>query len=184
MRKIIKVILIARINYMATTHNLLLKIHFSNRHRLCIETKIYYSFKKIYVVWNKNKIGSLFIIDISTVYFNISHQRLWHKLRKKRIDVKVVNEVALFLTNHQAIIKINKHSILKLFINLGLPQNLQLFSILYFFYNKDFFDNYTKKKVDVQSYIDEITFIAINKLVKKNNQKLARVHNEICKAEE
>lgn len=34
-----------------------------------------------------------------------------------------------------------------------------------------------KKKVNAQDYINNITFIAIGKLVKNNNQKLVKLHN-------
>lgn len=39
-----------------------------------------------------------------------------------------------------------------------------------------------KKKVEAQGYIDDITLISISKLVKRNNQKLARVHNQVCES--
>lgn len=35
--------------------------------------------------------------------------------------------------------------------------------------------------MDAQQYIDNITLIATGKLVKKNNQKLARIYNQVCK---
>lgn len=68
-----------------------------------------------------------------------------------------------------------------LILDLGFPESLPFSSILYFFYNKDFFDNCAKKKINVQEYINNITFIAINKLVESNNQKLVKIYNQVYK---
>lgn len=46
-KKIIKVILIARINYLAIIYNFLSKTHFKGQHKLCIEIIIYHLLKKI-----------------------------------------------------------------------------------------------------------------------------------------
>ncbi len=46
--KIIKVILVAKISYMATTHNLLPKTHFGGRRGSFIKTAIHYPLEKIY----------------------------------------------------------------------------------------------------------------------------------------
>lgn len=55
--KIIKVVPKAKINYMAITHNLLLKTYFKSEHIFYVKTTIYYLQEKIYIVWNKNKIA-------------------------------------------------------------------------------------------------------------------------------
>ena len=122
------------------------------------------------------------MIDVSAAYSNTSHQRLLYNLRKRRIDVKVVNWVALFLTNCQTIIKTNKHTTPKLSIELGLLHGSPLSSILYLFYNGDLLNDYAKKRVDAQGYIDDITFIATSKSVKVNNQKPAKVHNQVLES--
>ncbi len=122
------------------------------------------------------------MMDVSAAYPNTSHQRLLQNLRKKRIDIKGVGWVALFLTNRQTIVKTNKHITPKLFIDLGLPQGLPFSSILYLFYNGDLLDDCAKKRVDAQGYIDDIALIATVKSVKSNNQKLAKIHNQVCES--
>ena len=147
-----------------------------------METAIHHLLEKIYAAWNENKVASLLMMDVSAAYLYTSHQRLLHNLRKKRIDVKVVDWVASFLTNRQIIVKTNKHTAPKLSIDQGLPQGSPLSSILYLFYNGNLLDDCTKKRVDAQEYIDDITLIATSKSVKRNNQKLARVYNQVCES--
>ena len=163
-----EIVLAARINYMATTHNLLPKTHFEGRRESCVETAIHHLLEKIYAAWNENKTASLLMMNVSAAYPNTSHQRLLHNLRKKRIDVKMVDWVALFLTNCQTIIKTNKHITLKLSIDIGFLQGLPLSSILYFFYNGDLLNDCAKKKLVAQGYINDITLIATSKSVKDN----------------
>lgn len=67
-------------------------------------------------------------------------------------------------------------------INKGLIQNLTLLSILYLFYNRNLLDDCTKKAVDAQKYINNITFIATNNTIKGKNQKLAKAYNQFCKS--
>ncbi len=67
-KKIIKIVLVAKICYMVITNNLLSKIYFGGWCRSYIETAIYYLIKKIDIAWNKNKIASLLIIDIFITY--------------------------------------------------------------------------------------------------------------------
>ena len=177
-----EVVLATRISYMATTHNLLPKVHFRGQRGSYVETAIHHLLKKIYAAWNENKGASLLMIDVFTAYPNTFHQRLLHNLRKKRIDIKVVNWVVSFLTSCQTIVKTNKHTTPKLSIDLGLPQSLLLSSILYLFYNGDLLDDCAKKRVDAQGYIDDITLIAISKSVNENSQKLARIHNQVSES--
>ena len=170
-----EVVLAAKISYITTTNNLLLKTYFRGRCRSCVETIIHHLLEKIYAAWNENKIAFLLMMDVFAAYLNTSHQHLLHNLRIKRIDVKIVDWVTSFLTNCQTIVKTNKYTTPKLSIEIGLLQGLPLFSIFYLFYNGDLLDDCAKKKVDTQGYIGDITLIAISKLGKNNNQKLARV---------
>ncbi len=172
-------ILAARISYIARTNNLLPKTHFGGRYRSCVETAIHYLPEQIYAAWNKNETTSLLMMDVSPAYLNISHQRLLHNLRKKRIDIKVVGLVALFWTNCQTIIKTNEYTKPKLFIDLGFPQGWPLSFILYLFYNRNLLDHWDKKGVDAQGYTDNITLITKRKSVKGNNQQLAKVYNQV-----
>ncbi len=121
------------------------------------------------------------MMDVSSAYANTSHQRLLHNLRKRKIDIKMVDLVASFLTERHIIVKTNEHTTPKLSINLGLPQGSPLSSILSLFYNEDLLDDYAKKEVDAQDYIDDITLLATGKSVKSNSQELAKVPNQVCK---
>lgn len=168
LEKIIEAIIAAKISNVATTYKLLPITHFESRCGSYIKTAIHHLLKKIYLAWNKNKIVFLLMMDVSATYLNILHKHLFHNLQKRKIDSKVVDWIALFLINRHTIVKTNKRITLILFVNLGLPQRSPLFSIFYLFYNRNIFDNCAIKRVDAQGYINDITLIAIGRLVKSN----------------
>lgn len=49
-------------------------------------------------------IESLLMMDVSAAYPNTSHERLLHKLHKRKIDPKVVQLVASFLIKRHTIV--------------------------------------------------------------------------------
>ncbi len=179
--KIIKAIIAAGISFMATIYELLLTTFFGDRRGSCVETAIHHLLEKIYAAGNDNKIASLLMMDVFAEYPNTSHQRLLHNLRKRKIDIKMVDLVASFQTDRHTIVKTNKNITPKLSINLGLPQGSLPSSILYLSDNMDLSNDFAKKKMDAQGYIDDITLTTTGKSVKSNSQKLAKVHNEVCK---
>ena len=104
-------ILATRISYIATTCNLLPKTHFGGRRGSCVETAIHNLLEKVYAAWNKGEIASFLMVDVSTAYPNTSHKRLLYNSRKRRIDHKVFQWVASFLTNRQTIVKTNEQTV-------------------------------------------------------------------------
>lgn len=62
-----------------------------------------------------------------------------------------------------------------------LPLSLSLLLIFSLFYNANLLDNNIKKEVEIQKFINNITFIIKNKSIKDNNHKLAKVYNNIYK---
>ena len=57
---------------------------------------------KIYEQWNNGKDGqvaSLLLLDVSGAFDNISHKRLLHNLRKRKVDENTVRWIASFLSD-------------------------------------------------------------------------------------
>lgn len=69
----------------------------------------------------------------------------------------------------------------KLFIELGLFQRSLLLSIFYLFYNAKLLKNSAKKEVKAQRFINNIILIATDKLIKGNNQRVARLYKDVFK---
>lgn len=66
----------------------------------------------------------------------------------------------------------NKYTMLKLYTDLCFAQGSPLSSIQHLFYNTDFLNNCNKKNFNAQGYINDITFMYVNKSIKDNIEKL------------
>ncbi|KGQ02487.1 RNA-directed DNA polymerase from mobile element jockey [Beauveria bassiana D1-5] len=72
-----------------------------------------------------------------SAYDNVSHERLLHNLRKRRIDPKIVRWVASFLSDRSTILKLQEYTAPSVPIKTGIPQGSRMSPYLYLFYNAD-----------------------------------------------
>lgn len=77
------------------------------------------------------------MLDVSGAFDNISHVRLLHNLRKRKIDEKTVRWIASFLSDRHTRIRIDGFTSPQYATSTGIPQGSPLSPILYLFYNAD-----------------------------------------------
>jgi hypothetical protein len=83
--------------YLADQHNLLPKTHIGGQKMTSTEHAVHLLLEKIHKAWKRKEVATLLLLDISGVFDNVSHPRLLHNLRKRRIDLKWCNGSARFL---------------------------------------------------------------------------------------
>ena len=84
--KVLESILASRISYLTETFHLLPYTHIRGQKSVFIKHVIYYLVERIYSAWNSNKIPSALFLDVTGAFNNVSHPRLLHNLRKRKID--------------------------------------------------------------------------------------------------
>jgi hypothetical protein len=65
------------------------------------------------------------LLDVSGAFDNVSHARLLHDLRKRRVDEKTVKWIASFLSNRHTSIAIDGFRSPAYQINTGIPQGVE-----------------------------------------------------------
>ena len=75
---------------MAKIHHLLPKTHFEGRRNASTEHTIHYLVEKTYAAWDQEKEASALMLDVTGAFDNISHSRLIHNLRKRRLDPQMI----------------------------------------------------------------------------------------------
>ena len=65
--------------------------------------------------------ASLFSLDVSKAFDRVSHARLTHNLRKRRIPESLVRWVTDFLLNYRTEVKINNYILPESAISVGIP---------------------------------------------------------------
>jgi hypothetical protein len=111
MGKIMDAIIARRLSYLVETHQLLPQTHIGGRKARSTEHAIHIIIERIYEAWNRpsGQVASLLLLDVSRAFDNVSHERLLHNLRRRRIDEKTVTWIASFLTNRRTNIMVDGH---------------------------------------------------------------------------
>jgi hypothetical protein len=66
--------------------------HMGGRKMRSTDHALYAVTRKIHEAWNKkpSQVASLLLLDVSGAFDNVSHARLLHNLRKRKVDEKTV----------------------------------------------------------------------------------------------
>ena len=84
--------------------------------------------------WKGNVVGAL-LINVKNAFPSVSHPRLLHNLRERRIPEPLVSLIGSFLTGRQTKIKCSDFTSQPFDCTVGIPQGSPLSGILYLFYN-------------------------------------------------
>jgi len=99
-------IIAKRISYVTEMHQVLPSTHVGGRKGRSTDHTLYVIIEKIYEAWNSPdpQVASLLLLDVSGAFDNVSHIRLLHNLRKRKIDERTVRWIASFLADRSTVI--------------------------------------------------------------------------------
>ena len=109
MSKIMKFIVIKRINYLIETYNLLSITHMKVKKTMSIEHALHYIIEKVQTTWNENMMISIMLLNIIKVFNFMSHSRWLHNFKIKQIDKRLIRWIEYFLNEKITRLKINEH---------------------------------------------------------------------------
>ncbi len=66
--------------------------------------------ERVYQAWNMGHVASLLLLDMSGAFDHISHVRLLHNLRKRKVDQKTVGWIASFLEDRSTTIQLREYT--------------------------------------------------------------------------
>ncbi len=109
LNKILKSIIIRRINNLTKTHDMLFASQMSDRKSRSCETTLKLFIEQIHTVWNmrKDKITTLLNMNVIDVYDHIFKERLLHNLRKKDISNWIIRWINSFMKNKHISLTLN-----------------------------------------------------------------------------
>ena len=137
--KTLESIVAKKITYLAEKHRLLPDTHMGARRGKSTESALELLTEQIHTVWGQgtDKIATLLSIDVSGAFDTVSHPRLLHNLRKRKIPQWIATWVGSFLQDRTTALTINARTTDTFSIHTGIPQGSPLSPILYLFYNAD-----------------------------------------------
>ncbi|OHW95426.1 reverse transcriptase [Colletotrichum incanum] len=173
--KTMDAIIAKRLSYLAEAHRLLPESHMGGRKQRSTEHALHRIVDQIYDAWGsgKGKVASLLLLDVSGAFDNVSHRRLLHNLRKRRIDEATVRWIASFLESRETEIHVDGFRSEVHRINTGIPQGSPLSPILYLFYNADLLDSCNEAEgTTATGFIDDVAILAVGDNTEDTCQKL------------
>jgi hypothetical protein len=182
--KIMDSIIAKRLNFLAETFKLLPETHMGGRKLRSTENAIHHILDKIYEAWNtgRGKVASLLLLDVSGAFDNVSHKRLLHNLRKRRVDEKIVRWIASSLRERYTTIAVDGYKSEPYKLTTGIPQGSNYSPILYLFYNADLIDSCNHvEDTTTTGFIDDVAILASGDTTEDTCNKLGKALGKAMK---
>ena len=183
LNKMLKLIVFERIRYAVETLKMFLNIQMNARRQRSMNTILQFIIKKIYMIWNeqKKKMTSFFNLNVNDVFDNVSHLRLLHNMKKKKISDKLLKWVKNFLKNKSTTLIIENHTMTKRKISVNISQNSSFFSMLYLFYNANLLKSCenVKLRLNVTEFVNDINILTYNESTKRNCEMLKKTWEKV-----
>jgi hypothetical protein len=176
--KVMDAVIARRLSHLVETQHVLPDTHMGGRRMRSTEHALHAVTSRIHQAWNKGdgQVASLLLLDVSGAFDNVSHPRLLHNLRKRRVDEKTVKWIASFLSNRHTRIAVDGFTSQEYAINTGIPQGSPLSPILYLFFNADLIDECNREaNATSTGYIDDVAILAWGNTAAQTCSTLSRV---------
>jgi exonuclease III len=178
--KIMESIMSKKIAWLAETHRLLPDTHMGCRKGRSTETALEMLTEQIHTVWGKgtDRVATLLSLDVAGAFDTVSHDRLIHDLRKRKIPMWITDWVNSFLQDRKTTLAVNRRTTGLFPVQTGTPQGSPLSPILYLFYNADLLEMCDRPGINTGSlgYADDVNILAYGKSTDENCRNLERVH--------
>ncbi|KAJ5117510.1 zinc knuckle domain protein [Penicillium atrosanguineum] len=170
--KFLEAVVARRISYAVETMGLLPKTHLGGRRGISTDHAIHNMIDRIKMAWGKGKpVVSLLMLDVSGAYDNVSHDRLLHNLRKRRLG-QLAPWVKAFLSNRSTRIRMPEGFSDRISTPTGIPQGSPISPILYLIYNADLIE-VCGNGVTSNGWVDDVGFMAKGDSERETTKKLS-----------
>ena len=183
MRKILELVIAKRLTRLAEINNLLPPTQMGARAGRSAETALQLITEQVHAIWGlpgPQKVATLLSMDISGAFDHVSHERLIHNLRKKRIPTIITDWVRSFLHNRATTIKLLEGESQQFTIATGIPQGSPISPILFLFFISDLLDitNNEALRLSSTGFVDDINILTYGETTERNCRVLERIHRK------
>ena len=117
--------------------------------------------ESLYAAWNERETATLLLLDVLSVFDNVSQAHLPNNLRKKKIDGPMLKSISSFLQDRTTTLMLVDVTSSQLSVNVSIKQGSSLSPILFLFYNSDLIDACTnpQEKSIATDFIDDVAIL-------------------------
>ena len=117
-------------------------------------------------------------VNVTKVYDHVSHIKLLHNLRKKKISNWIIQWIKSFLKERRSSIIFEEKTSTISRINAEISQEFSVSSILYLFFNANLLDvcEQSNRKTTVIEFVDDVNVLIYSTNTKKNCRIFEKLH--------
>ena len=183
MNKIMKVIMTNRLNYATEKHEFLSRNQFESRQKILIEHVLHFITKKIHTIWVNDEITIMLFLNVTEIYDNVCHLRLFHNLKKRRIKDNNLKWIISFFSKKYTIFKFVNYITDKIKIKIEFSQDFFISFILYLFYNAELLETCIDEslKTATSDFVNDVAIMTIDSTKANTLEALRESHEKTIK---
>lgn len=137
--------------------------------------------EQVHSVWGqgRDKVAILLSMDVPGAFDSVSHQRLIHDLRKRKIPEWIPKWVESLLLDRKTTLAIHRQVTNMSEVRTGIPQG-SISPILYLFYDADSLDICERPGMRTSGlgFVDDVNILAYGTSTEENCKTLEKVHKK------
>ena len=178
-----KIIMTSRLSYATEKHEFLSKNQFEDRQKVFIEHVLHFIIERIHTIWINDEIAIMLLLNVSEIYNNVFHFRLFHNLKKKRIEDNNLKWIINFFSKKYNIFKFVNYITNKIKIKIEFSQDSLISFILYLFYNAELFETCIDEsfKTATSDFVNDVAIMTIDSTKTDILEALRESHEKTIK---
>ena len=127
--------------------------------------------------------ASILSLDVAGAFNNVSHERLIHNLRTRKIPAKLVNWVNSFLKDRQSFLTFDDRTSAMRQVNAGILQGSPVSPILFLFFNAKLVKGCEKLEIKASpvKFVNNVNILVYKRSTADTYKTLSKVHDVYAK---
>jgi len=180
--KILKFIIFKHLQNVIEACDSISNIQMKARKHRSINMTLQLIIEKIHIVWSdtRRKVISLLSLNEKSAFDNVTHNRLLHDMKKRKVFRLLLKFVKNFLKDQHITITIDDYMMMKCNVNVDILQNSSLSSILYLFYNVNLLEacDDIKLRTNFTNFMNDVNILTYEEFIKCNCKVLNKIYDK------
>jgi Reverse transcriptase (RNA-dependent DNA polymerase) len=181
--KALESVIANRLKGVTEKFNLLPNTQHGARPMRSTESALFLLREKIKAILGYRRVPSLLTLDVQKAFDNVSHRRLIHDLRKRKVPSRIIGWIYSFLSDRSTSVRLLDYESRIERVELGIPQGSPISPILYLFYNADLLESCEDIAISTSplGFADDISLLVHSTSIARNCQNLEKAYQKCLK---